>query len=147
MDTPDHTPARITHAFGDAAMVGNTLFMPDGGTAGANLSGGDARMLNRSIQRVLSRLEQTRLFMCHDYGPNGRHTRWQDGQGLGNGPMAHATLASRRSTICQFLSSMARRPGPVESGLLLGAGLVLAYRLPRLVRHAVEELARLFLAE
>lgn len=72
MHTPGHTPACITHVIGDAAFVGDTLFMPDGGTARADFPGGDARTLYRSIQKVLSLPNDTRLFMCHDYQPNGR---------------------------------------------------------------------------
>lgn len=70
--TPGHTPACMTHVFGDAAFVGDTLFMPDGGTARADFPGGDARILFESIKTVLSLPETTRLFMCHDYQPNGR---------------------------------------------------------------------------
>ena len=75
MHTPGHTPACMTHVIGDAAFVGDTLFMPDGGTARADFPGGDARTLFGSIQRVLALPPQTRLFMCHDYGPNGRQIR------------------------------------------------------------------------
>ncbi|SIP97783.1 MBL fold metallo-hydrolase [Bosea sp. TND4EK4] len=77
MHTPGHTPACMTHVVGDAAFVGDTLFMPDGGSARADFPGGDARTLYRSIKRVLSLPPQTRLFMCHDYGPNGREIRWE----------------------------------------------------------------------
>jgi len=70
--TPGHTPACMTHVMGDAAFVGDTLFMPDGGTARADFPGGDARILYRSIKKVLALPAETRLFMCHDYGPNGR---------------------------------------------------------------------------
>jgi glyoxylase-like metal-dependent hydrolase (beta-lactamase superfamily II) len=77
MHTPGHTPACMTHVIGDAAFVGDTLFMPDGGSARADFPGGDARTLYRSIKRVLSLPETTRLFMCHDYGPNGRDIRWE----------------------------------------------------------------------
>lgn len=70
--TPGHTPACMTHVIGDAAFVGDTLFMPDGGTARADFPGGDARQLYRSIKRVLSLPDTMRLFMCHDYGPGGR---------------------------------------------------------------------------
>lgn len=75
MHTPGHTPACLTYVIGTAAFVGDTLFMPDGGTARADFPGGDARTLFRSIQRVLSLPPDTRLFMCHDYGPNGRDVR------------------------------------------------------------------------
>lgn len=77
MHTPGHTPACMTHVIGDAAFVGDTLFMPDGGSARADFPGGDARILYRSIRRVLALPPQTRLFMCHDYGPNGREIRWE----------------------------------------------------------------------
>jgi glyoxylase-like metal-dependent hydrolase (beta-lactamase superfamily II) len=77
LHTPGHTPACMTHVIGDAAFVGDTLFMPDGGTARADFPGGDARQLYRSIRRVLALPAETRLFMCHDYGPNGRAIRWE----------------------------------------------------------------------
>jgi glyoxylase-like metal-dependent hydrolase (beta-lactamase superfamily II) len=77
MHTPGHTPACMTHVIGDAAFVGDTLFMPDGGSARADFPGGDARTLYQSIRRVLSLPDATRLFMCHDYGPNGRDIRWE----------------------------------------------------------------------
>lgn len=75
--TPGHTPACMTHVMGDAAFVGDTLFMPDGGSARADFPGGDAGVLYDSIQRVLSLPDETRLFMCHDYGPNGRDIQWE----------------------------------------------------------------------
>lgn len=75
--TPGHTPACMTHVIGDAAFVGDTLFMPDGGSARADFPGGDARTLYRSIQRVLALPRETRLFMCHDYGPDGRDIAWE----------------------------------------------------------------------
>jgi glyoxylase-like metal-dependent hydrolase (beta-lactamase superfamily II) len=77
MHTPGHTPACMTHVIGDAAFVGDTLFMPDGGTARADFPGGDARILFGSIRRILALPPETRLFMCHDYGPDGREIRWQ----------------------------------------------------------------------
>ncbi|MBL8644002.1 MAG: MBL fold metallo-hydrolase [Rhodospirillaceae bacterium] len=72
MHTPGHTPACVTYIMGDAAFVGDTLFMPDYGTARADFPGGDARTLYRSIRKVLSLPPATRLFMCHDYLPAGR---------------------------------------------------------------------------
>ena len=75
--TPGHTPACMTHLVGDAAFVGDTLFMPDGGTARADFPGGDARELYRSIQRVLSLPPETRLCVCHDYAPGGRAVQWE----------------------------------------------------------------------
>ncbi|MGY5322110.1 MBL fold metallo-hydrolase [Vreelandella aquamarina] len=72
LHTPGHTPACLTYVIGDAAFVGDTLFMPDYGTARCDFPGGDARTLYHSIQKVLSLPEQTRLFLCHDYKAPGR---------------------------------------------------------------------------
>ncbi|KIC07318.1 beta-lactamase [Leisingera sp. ANG-M1] len=77
LHTPGHTPACMTHVAGDAAFVGDTLFMPDAGSARADFPGGDAGQLFDSIQRVLALPDSTRLFMCHDYGGNGRSIEWE----------------------------------------------------------------------
>jgi glyoxylase-like metal-dependent hydrolase (beta-lactamase superfamily II) len=70
--TPGHTPADVSYRIGDAVFVGDTLFMPDYGTARADFPGGDAHQLYRSIQRLLALPPETRLFMCHDYKAPGR---------------------------------------------------------------------------
>lgn len=72
LHTPGHTPACLTYVIGDAAFVGDTLFMPDYGTARCDFPGGDARTLYRSIQKVLALPPQTRMFLCHDYKVPGR---------------------------------------------------------------------------
>ena len=77
MYTPGHTPACMVHVIGDAAFAGDTLFMPDGGSARADFPGGDAGELYDSIQKVLALPAEMRLFMCHDYGPNGRDIQWE----------------------------------------------------------------------
>jgi glyoxylase-like metal-dependent hydrolase (beta-lactamase superfamily II) len=77
MLTPGHTPACMTHVIGNAAFVGDTLFMPDGGTARADFPGGNARVLYHSIKRVLELPAAMRLFMCHDYAPGGREVKWE----------------------------------------------------------------------
>lgn len=77
MHTPGHTPACMVHVIGNAAFVGDTLFMPDGGSARADFPGGSAQELYDSIQRVLALPDDMRLFMCHDYGPNGRDIQWE----------------------------------------------------------------------
>lgn len=74
LSVPGHTPADMTYVIGDAAFVGDTLFMPDYGTARADFPGGDARQLYRSIQRLLSLPDETRIFLCHDYKSAGRDT-------------------------------------------------------------------------
>jgi len=70
--TPGHTPACMVYVIGDAAFVGDTLFMPDFGTARTDFPGGDAATLYRSIQRIFALPDETRLFMCHDYKAPGR---------------------------------------------------------------------------
>ncbi|MBO6886182.1 MAG: MBL fold metallo-hydrolase [Marivita sp.] len=79
--TPGHTPACMVHVMGNAAFVGDTLFMPDGGSARADFPGGDAGTLYDSIQKVLTLPDDMRLFMCHDYGPNGRDIQWETSVG------------------------------------------------------------------
>ena len=80
--TPGHTPACMVHLIGDAVFVGDTLFMPDGGTARADFPGGDARTLHRSIQKILALPDETRMFVCHDYAPNGREFFWETTVGV-----------------------------------------------------------------
>jgi glyoxylase-like metal-dependent hydrolase (beta-lactamase superfamily II) len=78
MHTPGHTPACVSYVVGDAAFVGDTLFMPDYGSARCDFPGGDARVLYRSIQRLLALPERTRIFVGHDYLPEGRTDfRWE----------------------------------------------------------------------
>ncbi len=103
--TPGHTPACMTHVIGDAAFVGDTLFMPDGGSARADFPGGDAGTLYDSIQKVLALPDATRLFMCHDYGPDGREIAWETSVGeekahnihVGNGASRAAFVALREA--------------------------------------------------
>ena len=77
LHTPGHTPACMAHVIEDIVFVGDTLFMPDGGTARADFPGGDARTLFRSIQKILALPDNTRMFVCHDYMPNGRDVKWE----------------------------------------------------------------------
>jgi glyoxylase-like metal-dependent hydrolase (beta-lactamase superfamily II) len=77
LHTPGHTDDSVTYLIGDAAFIGDTMFMPDGGTARCDFPGGDARRLYRSIQRILALPPATRLFMCHDYQPGGRELRYE----------------------------------------------------------------------
>lgn len=72
LHTPGHTPACVTYVVGDAAFIGDTLFMPDYGTARCDFPGGDARALYRSIQQLFALPDETRLYLCHDYLPAGR---------------------------------------------------------------------------
>ena len=77
LNTPGHTPACMVHVMGNVAFAGDTLFMPDGGSARCDFPGGDAGELFDSIQKVLSLPDDMRLFMCHDYGPGGRAIQWE----------------------------------------------------------------------
>ena len=100
--TPGHTPACMTHVIGDAAFVGDTLFMPDGGSARADFPGGDAGTLYDSIQKVLSLPDGMRLFMCHDYGPNGREIRWETTVAEEKAHNIHVGAGSTREGFVRF---------------------------------------------
>ena len=77
MHVPGHTPADVAYVIGDAVFVGDTMFMPDVGTARCDFPGGNAHTLYASVRRILSLPERTRLFMCHDYPPNGRAVAYE----------------------------------------------------------------------
>ncbi len=100
--TPGHTPACMVHVIGDAAFAGDTLFMPDGGSARADFPGGDAGELYDSIQKVLSLPEEVRLFICHDYGPNGREIRWETTIGEEKANNIHVGGGKSREEFVEF---------------------------------------------
>ena len=102
MYTPGHTPACMVHVMGDAAFVGDTLFMPDGGSARADFPGGDASELYDSIQKVLALPDETRLFMCHDYGPNGRDIQWETTVGEEKAHNIHVGGGKSREEFVKF---------------------------------------------
>ena len=77
LHTPGHTNDSVTYIIGDAAFVGDTMFMPDFGTARCDFPGGDAEMLFASIEKILSLPDDTKLMLCHDYGGDGRDIQWQ----------------------------------------------------------------------
>lgn len=77
MHTPGHTPACVSYVIGDAVFVGDMILMPDFGTARCDFPGGDAATLFRSVRKVLALPPQTRMFVCHDYGPGGRDIAWE----------------------------------------------------------------------
>lgn len=91
LHVPGHTPADIAFVIGDAAFVGDTIFMPDYGTARADFPGGDARQLFQSIRRILSLPDKTRLFLCHDYKAPGRDKFvWETSVGAERAANVHA---------------------------------------------------------
>mgnify|MGYP001403675550 CR=1 FL=1 len=100
--TPGHTPACMTHVIGDAAFVGDTLFMPDGGSARADFPGGDAGELYDSIQKILSLPDEMRLFMCHDSGPNGRDIQWETTVGAEKRDNIHVGGGKSREEFVKF---------------------------------------------
>lgn len=77
LSVPGHTPACVAYQVGDAVFVGDTLFMPDVGTARCDFPGGNAHTLYQSVRKLLSLPPETRLFMCHDYPPEGREAQWE----------------------------------------------------------------------
>jgi glyoxylase-like metal-dependent hydrolase (beta-lactamase superfamily II) len=100
--TPGHTPACMVHVMGDVAFVGDTLFMPDGGSARADFPGGDAATLYDSIQKVLALPDAMRLFMCHDYGPNGRDIAWETTVGAEKAHNIHVGGGKTRDEFITF---------------------------------------------
>ena len=100
--TPGHTPACMVHVMGNAAFVGDTLFMPDGGSARADFPGGDAGELYDSIQKVLRLPDEMRLFMCHDYGPNGRDIQWETTVGEERAHNIHVGGGKSREEFVKF---------------------------------------------
>lgn len=102
LHTPGHTPACMVHVIGDAAFVGDTLFMPDGGSARADFPGGDAGELYDSIQTILSLPDEMRLFMCHDYGPGGREIMWETTVGEEKAHNIHVGQGKTRAEFIAF---------------------------------------------
>ncbi len=116
LHVPGHTPADMAFHIGDAVFVGDTMFMPDVGTARCDFPGGDAAMLYQSVQRILALPGATRLFMCHDYPPAGRGPAWE------------STVAEQREHnihiregVCQsdFVAMRTTRDGTLEMPALI----------------------------
>ncbi len=116
MATPGHTPACMTHAIGDAAFVGDTLFMPDAGSARADFPGGDAGTLYDSIHKVLALPDAMRLFMCHDYAPNGRDIRWESTVGEEKAHNIHVGAGKTRE---EFVRMRSERDATLEMPKLI----------------------------
>jgi len=109
MHTPGHTPACMVHVMGDAAFVGDTLFMPDGGSARADFPGGDAGQLYDSIQQVLALPEAMRLFICHDYGPGGRDIAWETTVGEEKAKNIHLAGGTTREAFIEMREARDRQ--------------------------------------
>lgn len=122
MHTPGHTPACMTHVIGDTAFVGDTLFMPDYGTARCDFPGGDARALYHSIQKILALPMETRLFLCHDYPVAGRQ-----------GACGETTVGAERAANVHI------RPGTDEEEFVrMRTARDATLGVPRLMVHAVQ---------
>jgi glyoxylase-like metal-dependent hydrolase (beta-lactamase superfamily II) len=120
MHTPGHTPACMVHVIGDAAFAGDTLFMPDGGSARADFPGGDAGQLYDSIQRVLSLPDDLRLFVCHDYGPGGRAIAWETTVGAQKAANIHVGQGTTREAFVKMRTErdkMLKMPGLIIPSL------------------------------
>lgn len=100
--TPGHTPACMVHVMGNATFTGDTLFMPDGGSARVDFPGGDAGQLYDSIQTILALPDDMRLFMCHDYGPNGREIQWETTVGEEKANNIHVGGGKSREEFVKF---------------------------------------------
>ncbi len=111
LHTPGHTPACMTHVMGDAGFVGDTLFMPDAGSARADFPGGDARTLYRSIRKILKLPAETRLFICHDYGLEGRDIRWETTVGEQRSKNVHAREGVSEAEFVAMRTERDRRLG------------------------------------
>jgi glyoxylase-like metal-dependent hydrolase (beta-lactamase superfamily II) len=128
--TPGHTPACVSYRIGDAVFVGDTLFMPDYGTARADFPGGDAATLYHSIQRLLALPPQTRLFMCHDYKTPGRdHYVWETTVGE---ERAHNVQIGGNTTESEFVTMRQRRDATLAAPVLLLPSIQVNVRAGRL---------------
>lgn len=114
--TPGHTPACMAHVMGNATFVGDTLFMPDGGSARADFPGGDAATLYDSIQKVLALPDDMRLFMCHDYAPNGREILWETTVGQEKAENIHVGAGKTKE---EFVNFRTKRDAELEMPRLI----------------------------
>jgi glyoxylase-like metal-dependent hydrolase (beta-lactamase superfamily II) len=141
MHTPGHTPADIAYKIGDAVFVGDTLFMPDYGTARADFPGGDAHQLYRSIQKLLALPPQTRLFMCHDYKAPGReHYAWETTVAAERGGNVHLRGGVTEQ---QFVEMRTKRDATLKAPTLLLPSIqvnIRAGRFPKAQHNGVRYL-------
>jgi glyoxylase-like metal-dependent hydrolase (beta-lactamase superfamily II) len=131
--TPGHTPACMVHVMGNAAFVGDTLFMPDAGSARADFPGGDAGVLYDSIQKILSLPDDMRLFMCHDYGPDGREIQWETTVGEEKAHNIHVGSGKTRE---QFVKFRTERDAQLDMPKLIIPSLQVNMRAGEIPRDA-----------
>jgi len=116
IDVPGHTPACVAYQFGDAVFVGDTLFMPDVGTARCDFPGGDAKTLYASVQKILSLPDDTRLFMCHDYPPTDRPIAFESTVAE---QRAHNIHVHQGVTEAEFVAMRTQRDATLEMPVLI----------------------------
>ncbi len=116
IDVPGHTPACVAYQFGDAVFVGDTLFMPDVGTARCDFPGGDAKTLYASVQKLLSLPDDTRLFMCHDYPPTDRPVAFESSVAA---QRAHNIHVHQGISEAQFVAMRTQRDATLEMPVLI----------------------------
>lgn len=116
MHTPGHTPAHMSWRIGDVLFVGDTLFMPDYGTARCDFPGGDAGLLYDSIQRIYALPDETQLFMCHDYRPGGRPLRFQTTVGEQKAGNVQLNAGTSRE---EFIAFRTRRDAELDMPVLI----------------------------
>jgi glyoxylase-like metal-dependent hydrolase (beta-lactamase superfamily II) len=129
LHTPGHTPACLTYQIGDALFVGDTLFMPDYGTARCDFPGGSAEVLYESIRRLYTLPEDTRVFTCHDYQPGGRALRFESTIGE---ERATNTQLNARTTKEEFVAFRTKRDAALEMPVLILPSLQVNIRAGRL---------------
>jgi glyoxylase-like metal-dependent hydrolase (beta-lactamase superfamily II) len=129
LHTPGHTPACLTYQMGDALFVGDTVFMPDYGTARCDFPGGSAEVLYESIQRLYALPDDTRIFTCHDYQPGGRALRYQST--VGEERAANIQL-SARTTKEEFVAFRMKRDATLDMPVLILPSLQVNIRAGRL---------------
>jgi len=113
---PGHTSDSVAYLVGDALFTGDSLFMPDGGTARCDFPGGDAATLYRSIQRLYSLPDETRVFVCHDYGPGGREPRCESSIGEQKHKNIHVRLGVDED---QFVKLRTARDATLDMPVLI----------------------------
>jgi glyoxylase-like metal-dependent hydrolase (beta-lactamase superfamily II) len=116
MYVPGHTPACVAYQIGDAVFVGDTMFMPDVGTARCDFPGGDAKTLYASARKILSLPDETRLFMCHDYPPNDRPVAFETTVGEQRSKNIHVHDGISET---QFVEMRSKRDATLEMPVLI----------------------------
>lgn len=136
LHVPGHTPACMAYLIGDALFVGDTLFMPDSGTARCDFPGGDARSLYQSIHRLYELGDQTRVYVCHDYQPNGRKLEFETSIGEQKAQNIHVNTSVSEA---EFVALREKRDAQLAMPKLILPSLQVNIRAGALPAHPVTE--------